>query len=500
MSVDAAPSNGGVRLRGLLGDSALYGLGSIADKIVGFVLLPITASLLAPEDFGVLNLFGASATLLFIVAALGLHQALPVFHAKAEGPLARRQTFAAALWMGVAATTALAVFSAPLAGWFGARLFGPGGYDLFLLLFPFTLLQFVRQIGFSRLRLQKRPTTFVVINSLSTLAIRGVALVLLVAGFGVRGWIAGELAGFVVTLVLLWPKVLSDLRPNFDRTIVRAMLPFGLALTPTLFAHWLMVGADRYVMLAVLPNPREAIGLYAVGERIGTVIQMVNVAFVLGWQRFAFENMQQADGRGRVAHGLTVYAAVGGWTALALALLGDDLTYWLMPAAYNAGTAVIPAIALAGLLGGFAELVSVGLQHAGKAGRLSVIAMTAAVLQLALLFAAIPVYGIVGAAAVGLACQALKLISIAVAARRAASIPWEIGRLAQVAAVFGLAYFFGRTIQASSPMTTTLLQAAVTLAAPALLLATGFLRPDERARAVAWCRQFFAARRGGSAT
>ncbi|HVJ83349.1 MAG TPA: polysaccharide biosynthesis C-terminal domain-containing protein, partial [Planctomycetia bacterium] len=310
---------------------------------------------------------------------------------------------------------------------------------------------------------------------------RGFAL-LLAWRFGPAGWIGGELIGFLVAIGFLFRPTLADLRPERDPVLGKDLLRAGIALLPMLFAHWVMIGADRYVMLLMLPDATEAIGLYTVGERIGTIVQLANVAFTLGWQRYAFENFLRRDGAERVSHGLTLYVLLAGYLTMALALLGDDLTHWVMPAAYEGGMAVIPLVTLAGFCGGLAELVGVALQRANQSTKLSALTSLSAALQVGLLVLLVPTAGIRGAAAAGLACQLLKLILVAAAARKAMPIPWDVRRMGMLLAIFFGVFAAGQVFRPFGWAAATAAQSALVLATPLLLWRLDVLTDDERDR------------------
>ena len=479
---EAEPAkNEGVRLRSFLGESALYGLGSVGDKVIGFLLLPLTTALLSPTDFGTLSVFGTTASLALIVVSLAHHLALPILHAKAGNSDERRSLFAAGAVLGGIASIGLILGSFAFGSWIGPRIFGSAA-SLFFLLGPFTLLNLLRYLGYTRLRLQHRPQAFVAVSLTSTVIVRAAALILTAMGLGAKGWVLGELLGLAVTFAVLWPMAFADLPLRLDRVAVTKLLSMGIALTPSLLAHWVMMGSDRYVMLAELPDATHQIGLYSIGERISTLMQLVNAAFVLGWQRYAFENLMRPDGQQRFAHGLTLYAAVGGYVAFSLALLGDDLTRFITPSSYNAGVVVIPMLTLAGFLGGFAELTSARLQHANLGVRLSTATWIAAGVQVALLFWAIPKNGIQGAAGASLAGQTLKLLLIVGAGWKSAPVAFEVRRLALLALVFVSAYIVGGAVGEDGTARRFVWQLGVVAATPVIAVAAGFLADDEKRR------------------
>lgn len=480
--VEPSPAKEPVRLRSFLGESALYGVGTVADKVVGFLLLPLSTALLSPDDFGVLSVFGVTSALAFILVSLGIHQSVPILHAKVVDADERRRVFSTALMIGLYAAAALIVATFLAGSGLGSRIFGEGYGSLLFLLGPHTLLLLVRNLGCTRLRLQQRPQAFVAVNTLSTVAVRGAALALVAAGLGAKGWVLGELLGYAITLALLWPMAFADLSFDLDRKTARRLLPLGLAITPSLLAHWVMMGSDRYVMLFTLADAQREIGLYSIGERISTVMQLVNVAFVLGWQRFAFENLQRSDGGRRFAHGLTLYAVVGGYATFLLCLLGDDLTRFITPATYNGGVVVIPMLTLAGFVGGFAELTSARLLHANRGMRLGTATWIAAAVQVGLLFWAIPQFGILGAAGACLTGQSLKFALIVAAGWRTAPVEFEARRLLLLAFVLSAAYAVGGSVGQEDSLGRFLWQLGVSAVTPLLVVGSGFLTVDEKHR------------------
>jgi len=479
--VNGSP-NDGVRLRSFLGESAIYGLGSVADKLIGFLLLPISTALLTPSDYGVLSLFGTTASLAYLLVSLGQHQVVAIMYANERDADQRRRVFGTAVAMGVGLSFVLGAVAFLFGPWWGPTIFGQAGRSLISVLGLFTLFDVVRKLAQARFRLQQRPRTFVIANTISTVVLRGAAIAAAAFGFGALGWVVGETIGIVATVVVFWPMALSDVKPRIDRRLAAVMVPLGLSLTPSMLAHWVMMGADRYVMLAALPDAAHEIGLYAVGERISTVMQLVNAAFVLGWQRYAFENLVRSDGPQRFAHGLTLYAAVGGFCAFALSLLGDDLTRFITPASYNAGVVVIPMLSLAGFISGISELTSARLQHANLGVRLSVATWAAATVQVGLLFWMIPRYGIQGAAAASVVGQGIKWILILGLVQQGVPVPFEFRRLMILALVFAAVYALGGAVGADDSTARFFWQVLIVAATPLFVIGSGFLTSDETVR------------------
>ena len=59
----------------LFKDTAIYGIGKSFQKFIGLFLLPLYASVLTPEDFGILDTIGVSSFFLIAILNLGLDSA-----------------------------------------------------------------------------------------------------------------------------------------------------------------------------------------------------------------------------------------------------------------------------------------------------------------------------------------------------------------------------------------------------------------------------------------
>lgn len=56
--------------------SALYGIGTISSKLIGFILIPLYTSYLTTSDFGILSIVEITTTLITAVISLKINAAL----------------------------------------------------------------------------------------------------------------------------------------------------------------------------------------------------------------------------------------------------------------------------------------------------------------------------------------------------------------------------------------------------------------------------------------
>ena len=505
-AAEAADRRTPVSIKGFLSDTVLYGLVDVSDKAIGFAVLPITTLLLSTADYGTLSLYGTTATIAFMVVSLCMNNAFFRFYTEYHDDARRRQALDTAFWVMAVWAVLLAAVALPLAGRANAVLFGPDvvvrlseqpwigwlarwlpidGVTLFTLVLAVSAGRVLVALADSRLQADGRARTYVRIHLFALLFIRGLALLLLVYGGGLMGWILGEALGVLVLTVLACWVGLRGLGTRVTRPMLRELLPYGISVLPVGLSHWVMTGADRFVIDYLLPDGRDQVGLYSVGERVASIMFLVNYAFALGWRRFAFSNMHLADGPARLAGGVTLYYALAAYGALGLCLLGDDLAYWVIDEKFLPGMVVIVPLTLAAFFWGLGEICSIGLHKTKKTGWLGSLNTVAAVANVAINFWLIPRFGILGAASATLACQVGKFLILGVRGQQVFPIPWQWGRLTAVSGIFLLAYFAARLLDLFGPLTEAVGQSAVLAAVPVVLWSSPFLTADDRRQAVA---------------
>jgi O-antigen/teichoic acid export membrane protein len=495
----------GIPIRRLIGETAVYGLGGVFDKAVGFMLLPITTAFLTPGDYGLLGLVSSTTYVLYLIFSIGMPAALMRFYLQTTEEAGRRAALATALFVTLAGASIglapLVLFADPI----GREIFGRDGRSFLLLAGLITVLMLVNDLAARRLQADGKAAVFLWTRIVSSVTIRGVGLLLIILGWGAWGWLLGELIGQCATLLIVAGLGLRGAWAACEAGLARAMAAYGLGLLPGMLSHWVMTGSDKYLLrILVRDDPFSQIGFYTVAERVSSVMQLVNVAFLLGWRRFAFHNMHLADGPTLLARGFSLYIVTGGYLALALSLLGDDLTHWLIPSDFEQGVRVIPALTAAGLFTGLSEVVDVGMHRARRTATLSLFNALAATANVILNFWLIPPFGITGAAGATLLCQILKTVLVWHASHRAFPIPIETRRIVTTIGVFLIVFGVGSKLGwmaidgLSEPfgwIVATVVQSLLVVVAPVILALSGGISQTERRQLSAIIADRFTARR-----
>src|SRR5438552_12580239 len=116
------------RIIELLRHSAIYGLGSIAARIIGVLLLPLYTRYLSPSDYGLIETLVALSAVLTALVAQGMKSAFFRFYFDSAEPERRRLVVRTAFWYVMAASTVVTATGIALAPQVSWLLFGTHGH------------------------------------------------------------------------------------------------------------------------------------------------------------------------------------------------------------------------------------------------------------------------------------------------------------------------------------------------------------------------------------
>jgi O-antigen/teichoic acid export membrane protein len=463
-------------LRRLTRHSAIYGLGDLVARLLGILLLPLYTAYLSPADYGKIELLVAASAVLLVVLRRGVSEGFFRFYFDSPDASHRRTVIRTTFWFTMTTATVALVLATAFAGPLSHALQLGDEPDLVRA----AAVGLWAQMNYTQLtvvlRAEERSFQFVIAtlaNVLVTIAVTVLLVVVLDQGplGALVGVFAGTLAVYAVLLVLLR----GDLGFELDRSLLRAMNRFGTPLIPAALGLWAISFADRW-FIAALEDQAE-VGVYSVALRVASAVLLLQLAFRRAWPSFAYSIEDDRDARTAYARVLTYVVLATTWVALGLTLLAPWLVRLLTsePEFYRAADAVgllaFSAVAYAGF-----SVVSIGSGRAKRTQGNWVVAGLGAVVNVALCFALIPPYGMVGAAVATLAAYVVLFLGMVVYAGRVFPVAYEWGRvLSAVAVAAGLAVLGA---WASPPLALAVVLAAVF---PIALVPIRFYRADELA-------------------
>ncbi|MDH4366660.1 MAG: flippase [Dehalococcoidia bacterium] len=460
--------------------SIIYGLSVAIGQVVAFFLIPMYTHYLTPADYGGLEIFQTTLSILSIILVMGLTTALFMSYFSYDDE-EKRKTVVATTFLSVTGTSLiLLLILMALAGDFAGLFFGSVEYTFhFRLIFLTSFFNVGAAVSFSVLRAReesKKYAIFVVIQFLVTAGLN----ILFVAVFH-RG-VLGILEGGLITACLLYSILLRDIIKNaklsFSIAELKQMLGFGSPLVLASLAAWIMTMADRY-FLKFLSTPTE-LGLYSLGYKFGMVVQGLIVGpFTLAWAPFFWSVTKERNAKEIYSSVLTYFALVATAVALVLSVLSKQALEIMAAPAFYEAYKVIPLIAVSYVLYGCYFILNPGIMLEKKTKYLALIVGVGAVLNLGLDYLLIPSYGMMGAAVATAISYLLLPIGSYFVSQRYYPIKYEWSRVAKIFVAAALVYAGSLFIKNDSAIITGLLKLACLLGFPLLLFAFRFFKPEE---------------------
>jgi O-antigen/teichoic acid export membrane protein len=435
-----------MQTRRFLHSSSLYLISNLANRAVGFLMLPVYSRCLTPGEYGVVELIELTiqvAALILGVQSVG-GAMIRIFH-DSDDPRWRSGVVSTALIGGLALNVLLAMAGFAAAGPISAYiLHDPRAEPLVRMSAVAMVLVNLVEVNLIYLRLLDRVERCVVYSLVQLLVAVGLNVLFLVYfEMGIFGLLVGKLITFALGAGYLMWHTLRDVGIRWNAAAARKMFSFGSPLVLSNMAFFAIHFGDRWILGAL--HSIEEVGRYALAYRFAFVISLlVGEPFGKVWNVSLYNYTSEPDWKakfGRVARYLTFALCL---TGLGLAVFGGEIIRRMAAPSYHAGAAVLPILILAYVareMGDFFRNVLYINKQSRLVGR---IALAAAVLNTALNLTLIGPLGMYGAAYATLAAWSLYLGLCWAAARREHEIPFTIGSFA-TALLAGAAIFLAAT-------------------------------------------------------
>jgi len=442
----------------------VYGLSSVASRLVGIVLLPLYTRVLTPEEYGIRAMVTLGVDVVGMLCSLGIGVAMVRFYA-GEGERRRPDAVstgfiagATVLAIGVASALAMAPFLAGI-------VLGDPVYAPYLRLGLVSLYALnVFELGLTALRIRQRARTVAMLSLTALLGSVTLNLVFVVAlGWGVTGILYSEIIAFSALAVGLTVRTLRDFGRRVSWQLAREMLAYGAPLT-LMPCAWLAINRSDTLFLTHASSLAE-VGVYALASQYAQVLLLAVVyPFRDVWDVNQFLLDASAEGRRLYRRVFHLFTTLVVGTALAGAMVASEIIRVLAAPRFHGAATVVPVLLAAHVLTGLTLLFNSGLLVKNRTGLLGGIALVTAAISIAANALLVPRYIALGAAASRLiALGAMAALTCLVARRFWPQRP-DFGVLAKLI-VLGLAGFAAsRLVPGEALITSLALKAGIGMA------------------------------------
>lgn len=464
----------------LWGNWLIYGLSSMAGRLVGFLMLPIYTRVLSPEEYGIRAMVTVGVDLVGMVCSLGLITAMVRYYTGESGQERRPEAVSTAYLTTIAVLGAGVALGCLAAPWLARLVLGDAVYAPYLRLGLIALFfTNTMDIGFAYLRLRQRAgmVALLAMVILAATLTANIALVV-VLRWGVLGILYGEIATYAVMSTVLAVLTVREVGVRFVPDLARRMIRYGAPLTMMPFA-WLLVSRADGVFLTHYGSLAAA-GVYSLALQCAQVLLITVInPFRDVWDPGQFEVARDPEGGRVYARMFRTFSVTIVLAAFVFALGAEDVIRVLAAPAFHDAAAVVPILLAAHVVTGISLFFNSALLVKNRTVWLGGIALVTGVVNIAANAVLVPRFFAAGAASSRLlALLVMAAITWAVAQRLwPQRVPFG-APLKMVALALG-ALAVGELIPDTSFALSVLLKGALTVALVAVSVWVGVLDREE---------------------
>lgn len=349
------------KLQFLAKDVVFYGVATVITRSFFLLTFPLLARTLGVAEYGIVDLVTVVITFLSTIVILGQDSAVARYFYDVNNTAERREVISRSLFIQLGA--AIVVTVALLA----AMPFDPLGrftqenskilFQLVLLHLPFVVLTNF-SLGVLKWTFSRRAFAIV---ALGQAAVNAALLVfaILWLDFSILHVFAISLATrFVFGLLGLWlcrPWLVLPRGRAYWGQLVLFAAPYGIIGAIGTFVPLF----ERSAVTTALGS--TALGLYAAGALVGTVVMLPIQAFQTAWGPFAYAIHKDPDAAVSYDHILKAFALIACVGLLALVIVAPAAVTLLAGSAFAAGAIVVLPIGLGLTIQGISWITEIGI-------------------------------------------------------------------------------------------------------------------------------------------
>jgi len=414
-------------------DTAIYGFGNVAIKLVGLVLIPIYTNkkYFSTEDFGIIGMLDISGMVLLALLSFSLQQSFTRWYWDKDHRDNQKGIFFMVFISQVVVAIALCLLLIPLSGTFSKMLFQSTDWtNAIVLLIIASAIQSLNYLISTLMRLQSKSSLYTITNVIKLIVVLVLTLYfILFRKMGIDGIYLAQVIGNGLFILMLAGYTLKNCRVYFNWKALREMNVYGFPLFIGGLSAVLLNVVDRFSLntMSVL----TAVALYTLAIKVSSVIKLVLVDSVrLAILPTFLKKIDSSDNRRFYSKILTytsfvtMVAIVGVslFSMEVIKLISNSKDFW-------GAIAIVPILCLSIFFVNMKEVTVYGLHIAKKSKTFGGIVVVTTIINIILNIIFIPLWDITGAAIATLISQFLYWLGCYIFGQKAFHIPYELKKL-----------------------------------------------------------------------
>ena len=391
----------------------VFGLVTIISRLITFILTPIYTRYFNPQEFGIYSLITMAISIICPLGMIGTSDALFRLYFDNSDLSYRRKLISTGLKLVIYITGCLLIiffiFKRPIT----TMYLGNIKYLDYIILGIFIIFfSNITSITNSIIKMEnnrKKIVQTILIQAVVTLLFNLLFIVIMHKDMRfilITNIISLTILFFITSAYGKKYLNFSDLRIN--KNISKEIIKYGLPLTPVFIGYWILSAGDKLILNYIYDT--SAVGLYAVGMKLSSIMELFQAIFGQGWQFFSFSTMRDNDASrvyGKIFD-LVVFTGVSIVTILLF--YGDFIFNILFAKNYYEAWIISPVLCLGPVIMVLRWIAGVGTNIKKKTYLSTIGIFFAAITNIILNFLFIPKYYLMGAAIATLISYIVMLI------------------------------------------------------------------------------------------
>jgi O-antigen/teichoic acid export membrane protein len=381
-------------------DAVIYSFGNLANKIVGFLLLPLYTHYLPLSEYGVLGLVEPFTQLLFTSLGLGMNSAYLRWYSIVKDSGEKKEIFFNSnivIILNALFFLTIFIFNSEYISIF---LFESTKYGTILKISFFNVFfLIVNPLMFSTLRIEGKALQYSVIRLIQFVINLILNIYLIVyLEYGLISIFISQLVSSALVFIYFIPAYirLSKIRLRFD--IIKQMISFGIPLIPVGISNLVITMLNRYILDHF--SDLDTVGLFSFSYRISNTLKIIILeSLTLSLTPVLYKRLAEKGGKRFVQKNYVYTSFLVMSVYIFFSSFSRELIYFVAQSkAYYNAYILIPFLGLAFLFNSLNYFYNILLSYAKKTKIIAGITILSAGISIGINYLLIPLFGAYGAA------------------------------------------------------------------------------------------------------
>ncbi len=401
-------------IKRLIGETAIYGLGTMLPRFLNILLVPLyTIYVFTEAEYGQVTILYSYVGLLLVLLTFGMETAFFRYANKSKNA---KNVFNTAISLIISITAIFLILIFTFTSSISKFIEYPSNNEYVQIIAVIIAIDAITAIPFAYLRYKNKAIKFSAIRIISVLITISLNLIFLIAipyYYGdnyvnlpvyrstslVTFVFIANLIGSFSTLIMLSAEFKS-ISFKIDKILMQKMLKYGLPILIISLSFMIMELADKILLKNLLPNKETAdsvIGIYGACYKLAIIMMLFIQMFRYAAEPFFFSEADKKDAKATYSKVMTLFVAFT-WFIFLLVTLYINIFKYFIGEAFWLGLSIVPIILSAKIFLGIFYNLSVWYKLTNKTLYGAIIAVIGGIITIVLNIILIPKYGYMGSA------------------------------------------------------------------------------------------------------